>query len=263
MMKRAVLFVVFVLALSSLPQAALSQKKPERYNAKIILRPGLCVNFVSSQYLSWDKPSDYLVDYSPATHDVRLFAASYFFSKNWGVDFSFNIFGEGGTRGKYRGFEEAFAEMSDVSQYYPDVRKTYNGVAIAINVGMSARLEFGRFFIYPGASMGFRTFSDSTAEVYLKKKDSNEVIRVSYRLGDHKSANYNMTHSLSFGYKLNDRLYFNIDAIWRLSGRRITYERSEYNVSTGSFIGEDTIRYPGSLSEFGLGFGIMWVIFKR
>ena len=210
------------------------------------------------------KETDYLFQYDDNSYYWQILSISYFFHKHWGLEFNY----QAGTSSKIRQRADKF--ITNIQSAYSD--KYYvNPSTGAINngffegdisrgyLGVIYRFETNKFYVYPKFSTGMISFYTDWGRADLKEKNSNIEYKINYSSGKIPNDHFIHVPSVSFGYKMLNRLYLNVDIMLSYYKTNIVYEKTTTNLYTNERTSEH-FDYKKGISTLSLGAGLILVI---
>lgn len=230
------------------------------YKSKWQTKPTVGFNIPITKLLKGDV-TDYLFGFDDHSFYWQVLSISYFFQKHWGVEFNY----QPGSSKRISKRGDKFLQSMQ-SEYGNDyfVTPSTGASIFAGNIergymGLIYRLESKRFFIYPKISIGVTSFYTDWGEAYLKEKNSNKVITVSYSSGEIPNDFFTIAPSLTLGYKLTKRVFFNVELLTSYYKTNITYIKTTTDLNSGQSFNEET-EYKRNMFNLSLGAGLIIVI---
>jgi len=218
--------------------------------------------------------TDYLLQYDDNSYYWQTLSITYFFHKHWGLEFNY----QAGTSGRIRQRGENFtaimqSEYNDKYYVSPGTGALYDdfnffsGDISRGYLGVIYRFETNKFYAYPKFAIGVTSFYTDWGGADLKEKNSNIEHRISYlnerRRTTGASAtsadHFTLAPSVSFGYKIAKRFYFNADIMLSYYKTNIIYEKSMTNLYTNERTVEQ-LDYRKGISTLSFGAGLIFVI---
>ena len=208
--------------------------------------------------------TDYLLQYDDNSYYWQILSISYFFHKHWGLEFNY----QAGTSSRIKQRGDKFMENTQLDysdKYYvnPATGAIYNngfwGDIERGYLGVIYRFETNKFYIYPKFAIGVTSFNTDWGRVDLKEKNSNIEYKVNYSSGKIPNDHFTFAPSVSFGYKIAKRFYFNADIMFSYYKTNIVYEKTTTNLYTS----ERTVEYfdyKKGISTLSLGAGLIFII---
>ena len=260
-MKHKLLFILFLfgsLLSSAYGQDSLAYKS--KWQIRILAGGNIPItNLLQGNYV------DYLLHYNDHSYYLQILSVSYFFHKHWGIDANLVQFcsskriGErndnfvASMQSKYGDKYYVNAETNDI---YEDMKSFYRA-----NIGIIYRFETNKFYLYPKFSIGITDISTDDWQVHLKEKNSNNEYKLFFSKNNkpNYSLSLTLTPSVSFGYKLSKRVFFNADIILSHFRPSFTFEKEFVNLYTK----ESTVEYfdyKKDIFTLSLGAGLIFAI---
>ena len=210
--------------------------------------------------------TDYLFQYADNSYYWQILSVSYFFHKHWGLEFNY----QAGTSSKIRQRGDnftAFMQSEYNENYYvsPSTGALYDDFNFFSGdiergyLGVVYRFETNKFYVYPKFAIGVTSFYTDWGGADLKEKNSNIEYKINYSSGKRPNDHFTLAPSVSFGYKIARRFYFNADITFSYYKTDIVYEKTTTNLYTN----ERTIEhfdYKKGISTLSLGAGLIFVI---
>lgn len=236
------------------------------YKSKWQVKPSFGFNIPMTKLLKGDV-TDYLFGFDDHAFYCQVLSISYFFHKHWGVEFNFQP--SISNRISKRGDKFLQSMESEYGNDYfvtPLTGPSYDNPIIFPGnfdrgyLGLIYRLESKRFFIYPKIAIGVTSFYTDWGHAYLKEKNSNKVLTVSYSSGDRPNDYLTIAPSLTLGYKLTKRMFFNVDLLTSYYKTNITFVKTTTDLNSGQSFNEETV-YKKNMFNLSLGAGLIIVIY--
>ena len=213
--------------------------------------------------------TDNFITYQDNSISWQVLSFSYFFKKHWGIDASFQL--GGSIKNIYNPNDDLANDLSPkFNQFYVTVPFTYwsnNSDPPFVdynkaNVGIIYRIEKGKFSFYPKLSVGITSFSTYSAAAYLKEKNANEVLHLSFTPNQSSSQCYfTVSATSSFAYRIAKNLLLNFDLTASVFKPSLSYTATTTNLNTGASTFQ-TYDYNQTVSNLSLGLGIILEIDK-
>ena len=210
--------------------------------------------------------TDYLFQYEDNSYYWQILSISYFFHKHWGLEFNY----QAGTSSRIRKRNDNFyaniqsqygdnyyvnpgtgASYDDFNFFGGDIQRGYLGIIY--------RFETNKFYVYPKFAIGVTSFYTDWGRADLKEKNTNIEYRVNYSSEKIPNDHFTLAPSVSFGYKIAKRFYFNADIMFSHYKTNIVYEKTITNLYTNEKTFEQ-FDYKKSISTLSLGAGLIFVI---
>jgi len=235
------------------------------YASKWLTRPSIGFNIPLTTLLKGDI-TDNLFEFDDHSTYWQVLSVTYFFHKRWGVEFNF----QGNGSSKISNRDERFLKsvQSEYGNEYfvtPSTGATYDSRnLIGGNIergylGLIYRIELKRLLIYPKLAIGVTSFYTDWGQAFLKLKGSNTVLKVDYSSGKRPNDHFTVAPSLTIGYKLTKRVFFNIDIMTSYYKTDITFTKSTTDLNTGQGTIEKN-KYRKNIYTLSLGTGLIIVI---
>jgi len=210
--------------------------------------------------------TDYLFQYDDNSYYWQILSISYFFHKHWGLEFNY----QAGTSSRIRQRGDNFTAImqSEYNDRYFVSPKTgalyddfnfFSGDIERGYLGIIYRFETNRFYVCPKFAIGITSFYTDWGGADLKEKNSNIEYRINYSSGKRPNDHFTLAPSVSFGYKIAKRFFFNSDIMFSYYKTNIVYEKTTTNLYTS----ERTVEhfdYKKGISTLSLGAGLIFVI---
>ncbi|MDR1583753.1 MAG: hypothetical protein LBS55_10960 [Prevotellaceae bacterium] len=266
--KLCILFSFGILSFSVYGQDSLAYKS--KWQTKILIGTNIPIT-----KLFQGAETDYLFQYDDNSYYWQILSISYFFHKHWGLEFSY----QAGTSSRLRKksdnnliikradnfianmqsqYGENYYVDSGTAAQYDDFNFFYGDIGRGF-LGVVYRFETNKFYIYPKFAIGLTSFHTDWGSADLKEKNSNIESKVYYSSGKISNDCFTIAPSLSFGYKILNRLYFNVDIMFSYYKTNIVYEKEFTNLYTN----ESTVKYfdyKKNISTLSFGAGFIFVI---
>jgi len=203
-----------------------------------------------------DATFDYHISDKRSIYIHTPFSISYFFHKHFGVELNYQF----ETPIKDRTNTIITSVQSDYGDNY-DVRLEKNddigSEKYQLYLGLVYRLETNKFYTYPKIGIGITGCYTDFEKMYLKEKNSNNEYQISYS-GIPKFY-FILAPSVSFGYKISKRIYFNADIMLSYYKPNIVYKKEFTNLYTKRSTVEN-IDYKKNIFTLSLGAGAIIVL---
>lgn len=242
------------------------------YASQIAINAGLGILTPVHTTFENGQLSDKLVGYKNTMVYWQTISGSYYFRKRLGVRIDLQLGFPNNPVAQRGAFESLILQEFGRDQYYvvenPAFEPLHSSNAYiwgTFMAGVVYRIEGLRWYCYPRISAGYSTIGVRDRDAYLKRKNSNEIIHVSYvrNVDLSVTSSFNLLAGFSTGYKLTNRLYVNADFSLMQSESDIQFTRSVVNVSNAQTLEESTIDYPNSILNFNANIGAVLVLRKR
>jgi len=210
--------------------------------------------------------TDYLIQYDDNSYYWQILSISYFFHKRWGLEFNFQAVTS--SRIKQRGDKFTAIIQSEYNdKYYVSPRtgalyddfNFFSGDFERGCLGVIYRFETNRFYVYPKFAIGVTSFYIDWGGADLKEKNSNIKYRINYSSEKRPNDHFTLAPSVSFGYKIAKRFYFNADILFSYYKTNISFEKTITNLYTNERTAEH-FDYKKGISTLSLGAGLIFVI---
>jgi len=210
--------------------------------------------------------TDYLLKYEDYSYFMQIPSISFFFNKHLGFEFNIQLI----TSDKLWKWTDNFsaslqAEYGNRYYVYPRVYDSNNNLYPRIFVGLIYRFEINKLYVYPKCSLGVTWLLTDWGRANLKEKNSNNEFTVSYlskaRIDGKERSDYifSLFPSVSFGYKILNRLYLNTDIMLSYSYTNVVFEKEFTNLYSKESTVEN-ILYKKSFISCSFGAGLIYVI---
>jgi hypothetical protein len=237
----------------------------DNYQAKIQINPSFGAIMPITKLLEGKAP-DYLLSYENEIGYWQVVSGTYFFRQRLGVQFDVQV----GFVNKPARREEKFQQhvLSDFGrdQYFvvdnPSFLVDQSDTYARGRIGLVYRFEHNRWFLYPKFSVGISSISAQAAVVYLKEKDTNNMLKVSYQGTTSNSSFLDVAAGFSAGYKLSNRVYLNIDIAVSHFRNDIDYKKTVKNLANDDAASTETIAYRRTIFNLNAGAGVIIVLQK-
>jgi len=211
---------------------------------------------------------DYLFRYDDFSFYWKPISISYFFHKHWGLDFNYQLrVSERIKNGSDNLMADAQSKYSN-NCYVKSVTgaNDWNSTSFLntgpVYLGFIYRFETNKIYVYPKFSIGMIGIDTDFGCVYLKEKNSNNEYTVSYSSGKNEFDThfyFTLAPSVSFGYKIFRRFYFNAEIILSYFKPNIVFEKEFKNLYTNKSTVE-YFDYKKDIFTLSFGTGIIYVI---
>lgn len=244
---------------------AFSQDSISNYKSKLQAKPSTGFNVPISKLFKGEV-TDHLFAYDDHSFYWQILSVTYFFQKHWGVEINFQA--GSSKRISKRGDRLMQAMESEYGNNYyvtPAIQYDYNDFDIMTGhiqqgfFGVIYRMEYGRFFIYPKLGIGISSFDTDWREFYLKEKNSNTVLQVSYDSNGRPNEYYTAGASVAVGYKLTKRVFINLDFLTSYYKTDVSYTKTTKNLASGEQVEEKSF-YKKNIFTQSFGVGLIFVI---
>jgi hypothetical protein len=209
--------------------------------------------------------TDYLFQYDDNSMYWQILSISYFFHKHWGLEFNY----QAGTSSRIRQRGENFiTTMQSMygDKYYenPSTGAIYNNGFFEGDIsrgylGVIYRFETNKFYVYPKLAIGVISFNTDWGRIDLKEKNSNIEYKINYSSKKITNDHFTLAPSVSLGYKIAKRFYFNADIMFSYYKTNIVYEKTTTNLYTSKRTVE-LFDYKKGISTLSLGAGLIFII---
>ena len=211
--------------------------------------------------------TDYLLEFDNNSFCWQI-SVSYFFHKRWGAEFSFHLNTSSQMRQRNDNFIAGMQSRYG-DNYYVSARTGNLYRFDSFNrglLGIIYRFETDRFYVYPRFAIGVTNFWADWGSTNLKRKNANIVYEIKYQNSRVRGLalasptdHFTLAPSVSFGYKLTNRLFLNADIMFSYFRPNIVYERTKTNL----FTNESSVQrfeYRNGVASLSLGVGLVFVI---
>ena len=255
---RKVIIAISFLFFSSLVSA---QDSTNIYS-KWYVKPAAGVNIPITNLLS-NKIPDNLFEYDDNSYYWQILSASFFFSANWGLEFTYQAGHSQSISGRAERFnqkleekygENFFVTPSSGAQY--DNTSLIGGSIQRGYLGIVYRYEKPKYIMLPKLSIGVTSFYTDWGKADLKEKGTNNVYKLSYDSGKRPNDHFTIAPSFTFGYRLSKRIIANIDFLYSYYRTDIEFVEELRNTFTNEIITE-TIDYKKDIHTLTIGLGFI------
>ena len=225
--------------------------------------------------------TDYLLIYDDNSISWQILSLAHFFHQRWGVEFSFqHLTSSSGQLRKANQRDRNFTASIQArlgENYY--VFDAIAGDRLFLNdfargfLGIVYRFETDRFYVYPRLAVGLthfatdigisrdigNTIGSNIGSAKVKRKNSNITYNLTYRTREWSRHHLTLAPSVSFGYKLTNRLFLNTDIMFSYFRPNNTIEKTKTNLFTNESIILN-FDYRRGVSSLSLGVGLVFVI---
>jgi len=212
--------------------------------------------------------TDYLLQYDDHSYYWQFMSMSYFFHKHWGLELNF----QAGTSSKIKHRADNFitdvqAKYDDKYYVHPTTGAEYDDDEFYLflgdisrgYLGLIYRFETKKFYVYPKFAIGVISFSTDWGSADLKEKNSNIECKINYSSKKIPNDHFTIAPSVSFGYKILNRLYLNADIMFSHYKTNIVFKKETTNLYTNKSSME-YFDYKKSISTLSLGTGLIYII---
>lgn len=209
--------------------------------------------------------TDNLIQHQNHTSYAQIVAATWFFKRRWGLSLKHqSMFSSDLSKRDDIFLSETNAEYEQDYFVTPFTTASYqrNGIFGGFErtmIGLIYRFENDRWFLYPEFSFGLTSFYTDWGSALLKKKNSNELLRLSYNRERGPNDFLTLALSSSIGYKLSKRFYVNAGVTTSWYQANLDFEKELLNLNTNLSTTEN-IDYNKHLFTFSAGAGLIFVI---
>ena len=123
-------------------------------------------------------------------------------------------------------------------------------------LGVVYRYETPKIVILPKMLIGVTSFHSTYGIIYLKEKNTNNISQLSYDPKTYTNNYFTLAPSLTFGYRLSERILANIDFTYSFYQTNIEYTKEHTNLFTQNKTTEN-ISYKKGISTISVGAGII------
>jgi hypothetical protein len=256
-------FIFTVVCFASAVGAIFGQE--QRYQSKITLTPNVGVNFPVSKFLRGDV-TDNLIGYSHSTVYWQTISGAFYFTKRLGVQLDVQLGWVNKGYAREDQFKREAVEEFGIGKYYVlDASKIELFTDISSytrsTIGAVYRFEGDRWYCNPKLAIGLITIGSQSGVVFLKEKDTNNIIRVRYDPDDRQYDWLNLVAGMSTGYKLKPRLYINFDLMLNSFHANGAYHKTVVNLFDGAST-TDVISYRRNAFSLNASVGAIIVLQK-
>lgn len=252
--------LALVICIQALP--LFSQHKSHR-KLEWQLKPSAGFNIPLTKLLKGDV-TDHLIAYDDHSFYWQVIALTLFFHKHWGVEFNFQGSTSGNISKRDNRFQQSMQNEYSNGYYVTPWTNATNEEFKAIGghiergyLGVIYRIESKRFFVYPKLSIGVSSFYTDLATVYLKEKETNTVVEVSYLTSKRPPKDhFTIATAAAAGYKLNRWLYLNFDLLASYYKTNFEFVKTTTDLNSGQSVQEET-KYKKNMFNLCLGAGVI------
>lgn len=223
------------------------------------------VNIPMTTLLSGQVTDD-LFEYRDNSMYWQVLSISYFFHKNWALDFNFQGMTSRNISKRADNFLNSMQSEYENNYYVmPSTGASYSSFnPVGGNfsrgfIGLMYRHEKRRWFLYPKFAFGVSSFHTDWGSAILKQKNANTIIRVSYDTGERPNDHIIWAGSAIFGYKLAKKFYFNVDLMTSYYKTNITFVKETRDLAT-NISSVENMDYKKNIFTLSLGGGLVYVI---
>ena len=235
------------------------------YKSKWQIRPNYGINIPITKLLN-GSILDNLFEYGDNSTYWQVLSISYFFRRHWGVEFNFQGMTSGNIAKRADKFMDAM-KSEYKSDYYvtPSTGASYDNFSLlAVNfnrgfIGLIYRYEKNRLFFYPKFSIGITSFYTDWGKATLKRKNSNNVIEVSYDPSNIPNGHFVVATSAAFGYKLTKKIYLNMDLMASYYKTDITFTKKITDLNT-AISRSEKMEYIKNVFTVSIGAGLIFLL---
>ncbi len=255
---KARLLVVFVcITLSSV----FSQEDADIYS-KLYIKPAIGINLPITNLLQGEVTDD-LFKYSDNSFYYQILSGNFFFSKHWGIEFTYQAGYSNSISGRADRFQNKMQKMYG-KDYFVSTESgaQYNGVNPILGdiergyLGLVYRIEGNKFILLPKLLLGIVSFSTDWATIDLKEKGTNNVLKISYDSGRRPNDYFTIVPAVTFGYRLSERIIANVDILYSYYKTNIEFIEKTRNTFTEE-ISNKTIDYKKNVNTLTIGIGLI------
>lgn len=235
-----------------------------RYKSECQIRTsvGLCLPLTRLQK---GTATDYLLEFDDRTFSWQI-SLAYFFHKHWGVEGNFQInTSKNMSKRSDKFFQVVQNEYSQDYYLIPPTLPYFKEInAIKkLSLGIIYRLEVRRFVFYPKFSIGITSFRSNQERIYLKQKNTNNVLKLDYLPTQGKNRGFKdpfmLATSALLGYKLKKWLFLNVDILLSHYKTNKNFTKTTTDLNTMQTTSED-IPYKKHIFNLTLGTGLIIAI---
>jgi len=209
-----------------------------------------------------DNATDHLIEFDKSTLCSQL-SVSYFFHKHWGIGIDLLAGSSTSPAQKAGQFTESMQSQYE-RDYYVTTSTGENDASSKFNIergyfDVIYRMESARFFIYPELAIGVSSFYSNWGRAYLKQKNANDVIEISYTPNKIPQDYFTIATSVSFGYKLSKRIFLNIEPLISSHKTGLTYTQTTTDLNSKQSV-MDIISYKRNALSVSISGGVVVVL---
>lgn len=209
--------------------------------------------------------TDHLLGYSSQRINFQFLSLAYFFNGHWGIESTgitqFN------PDTKYE--EKFYAALQSVNPegYYSQPHSSgAAGEVISIHIGPVYKLENRRSVLMVSLPVVcFTDISMGNGRVTLKKKNSHEIIRTNWSIGNSFQSTesfYTFSPKANFGYRISKRIILNVELGYALYRSNFSYLETKKNLLSGQ-VSTQKYDYNHWNHDMSLSVGMMIVLKGR
>lgn len=205
--------------------------------------------------------SDHLISYAENAFYFQL-AVSYFFHRHWGTELNFRYMYDRSMSGRQGKFTDAMNARYGNNYFVlrpnailTDEVGSSNGIERGV-LGIVYRYEKNRLFIHPKLSFGICSFYTDYDNVYLKEKNANAVIGITYKPNKHPQDHFIVSPAVSVGYKPWKRYFFSLDIAGSYFKTNFAYNEEIKDMNTGQ-INNTKFEYKKNIFNLSVGAGLI------
>lgn len=252
------LFVIILISVFF--NSAFGQDNQNTYS-KWYLKPAAGQNIPITNLLSGEVTDD-LFEYSDNSYYWQVISGNFFFSKNWGLELTYQAGNSSDISGRAARFNKIMQKMytedyfvsSSSGAEYDDFNPILGNIERGY-LGIVYRIEKTKLILLPKLFIGVTSFYTDWGSADLKEKGTNTVIRISYNSGQRPNDHFTIAPAVTFGYRLSKRLIANIDLLYSYYKTNIEFIEETRNTFT-----EETsykiIDYKKNIHTLTIGIGL-------
>lgn len=206
--------------------------------------------------------TDHLMTYDDHHFSIQQIGINYFINENIGV--CLNVLGN-----TYRYQNRWESKVIDVlnkeygHQYFisnlPDENPFTNGLNSSYYIGFFYNKKIKKISLRPSLQIGFNYFASQQLNVFLKEKNTNTLLHLSYlpENGKYNQYQFSILPSLITEFNASDRFSINFNTQFRVFRTKFDYEeqlRNTYTEETNS----KSHNYHKVVCSFSFGIGVSY-----
>jgi hypothetical protein len=253
--------LLVIILMSIFFNCAFGQEKLNTYS-KWYLKPAVGVNIPITTLLSGEI-TDNLFEYNDNSYYWQVISGNFFFSRNWGVEFTYQAGNSNSISGRadrfnseiQKKFSENYFVSSSSGAQYDDFNIILGNIERGY-FGIVYRIEKPKFIFLPKLLIGVTSFYTDWGSADLKEKGTNTVLKISYSSGKRPNDHFTFAPAFTFGYRLSKRVIANIDLLYSYYKTNIEFVEEIHNTFTEE-ISYKTIDYKKDIHTLTIGIGLI------
>lgn len=223
------------------------------------IKPAIGLNTPISNLLKGEL-SDHLISYDDHSFYLQLISGNLFFTKNWGVEFTYQLNAATSKSNSRSDFATGINDFASGNYFVNPDGTEYTGIASTnfdkVLIGAVYRIEKQRFLILPKLLFGLISYSAETENIVLKQRNSNSIYKLSYTPNESAGGEFILSPAITLGYRLNKFILLNCDFQYSIFNSSLVYEHAFRNTFTND-TRITTIDYGGMKQSFSVGVGLI------